>query len=335
MSTSNAGSRFRKPDNLTHDYAIPYAFNSTGIAVAVGDLCYFAGQVATYGDVAYPADQFTSLNNEALDQAAFASVFAGVSQQQILSTETNKGKRFVVRTEGVYEFKCPSQTWRHGDAVAIYSSGTALDPNQVDKPAASAGAIGWVARDYVNATTTVEVYLRATRAMDPIGGCVRYALGALTNDNITNTGSATAFATTATIPSQSLQAGDVLHVRAAAQVNAQNSTNTNQFQLQILTAPNTYTAVYNTGNLNLAANAIVLIDLDLFFTAVGASGAFYAVGDAAAGNLNSGSRVVQSLTNTAINTNEAITIRVTDLQSAASTGNVTQLLNLDVTNERR
>ena len=51
MSSTNSQTRFSLPDNLTQDYAIPYAFSNTAIAVGVGDLCYWKGQVATYGDV--------------------------------------------------------------------------------------------------------------------------------------------------------------------------------------------------------------------------------------------------------------------------------------------
>ena len=335
MSTSqNKQNPFPLPDDLTHDYAIPYAFASSAIQVMVGDLCYFKGQIATYGDVAYPGDQFTSLTNEQLDQQAFASVFAGISQEMILSTETNKNKRFVLRTEGIGLYKCPSQTWRHGDLVGIYSSGSALDPQQVDK-CLSGGAIGYVVKDYVNATTEVTIYFRATRAEPPVGGVTNYALGAInTADNISNISTETAFATTGTIPAQALQAGDVIHVRAVAQVTAQNSTNTNRFKLKIQNTGNN-TTLFDSTALNIAANGMCVVDFDIFLTAAGASGAFYAIGESNVANLNAGAKSVQAVANTAINTNTAITIQLTDTVNAANAGNNATLLDLEVWNHRR
>ena len=158
-------------------------------------------------------------------------------------------------------------------------------------------------------------------------------LGATANDNITNTNAETAFATTAVIPASSLVAGDVIHVRAFGVVNGQNSTNTNTVQLKISTAANTFTAVVNTGAINAAANAVFLIDTDIIFTAVGNSGSFYATGDSAFGAAPTRAGFTKGATS--INTGLAVTIEVTDTQSAASTSNVTQLLELLVEKKRK
>jgi hypothetical protein len=159
MSSNNDFNRFVLPDHLTNDYAIPYVSGNSAIAVGVGDLCYWKTQDSTYGDVAWPADQLTSTTSEALDQFQFGSLFVGVSQEQILSTETNKNKKFTVRTDGVFEFKCPSQTFKKGALVGIYSNGTALDPQQVDALQYGGVAIGCVVKDYPVATTRVRVRL--------------------------------------------------------------------------------------------------------------------------------------------------------------------------------
>jgi hypothetical protein len=159
-------------------------------------------------------------------------------------------------------------------------------------------------------------------------------LGVTANDNITNTNSETAFATIATIPAATLQAGDVVRVKAVAQVNAQNSTNTNQFKLAIETAVNTFTTIYDSTALNIAASGLAVLDFDLVFTAVGNSGSFYAVGAAGTGNTGA-SLATKALAATAINTTSAVRIRVTDTQSAASTGNVAQLLLMEARIKRK
>src|SRR5207302_580830 len=104
--------------------------------------------LANVGSVAYPADQLATLSTEALDQAQFPALFVGVSQEQVLAAETNVNKRITVRTDTIADFKCPSQTWKKGDLVGIYSNGTTLDPQQVDKVTIPMLAIGMVVKEY-------------------------------------------------------------------------------------------------------------------------------------------------------------------------------------------
>jgi hypothetical protein len=70
----------------------------------------------------------------------------------------------------------------------------------------------------------------------------------------------------------------VINVKAVALVSAQNSTNTNNYKLKITTAANTFTALVTAGAKNLAANGLCVIDVDLIFTAVGASGSVTTAG---------------------------------------------------------
>ena len=170
----NAAQRFVLPDNFTVDYAIPYAFNQTPIAVGVGDAMYHQGQVAVYGDVAYPADQLATLGSEALDQIQFAKIFVGYSQEQILLAETNSYKRITIRTDGVAHANCPSQVWKHGDLVGIYSNGTTLDPQQVDKVTQPIMAFGLCVRDSVNAATDVT-FRFSSRFADEVCDSLQYA----------------------------------------------------------------------------------------------------------------------------------------------------------------
>lgn len=213
------------------------------------------------------------------------------------------------------------------------------DPTALKVTAASAAncvPFGWIvglANGLLSDTTASTTVFVLHDPSDDTG--LVLSLGATANDNVTNTSSETAFATTAVIPAATLVPGDVIHVRACVLVTAQNSTNTNNVKLKISTAANTFTSVITTGAVNAAANALCIIDADLVFTAVGASGACYATGDQAFGAQGTATRSVAYLANTAINTNLAVTIEVTDTQSAASTGNVTQLVELLVEKRRK
>ena len=166
-------------------------------------------------------------------------------------------------------------------------------------------------------------------------GGVAYGLAVTANDNITNTNTETAFTTSSTIPAATLVAGDIIHVRAGGIVNAQNGADTNTVKLRIGTAANTNTTVINTGAVNAAANAVFLIEADLIFSAVGASGSVLAVGDTGFGVSGTITRKIVNLAATAINTNLAVPISVSALQSTANTGNVIQLLELTVEKKRK
>lgn len=347
MSTISSNSQTNwwiEPDYFDASWLIPYAASGNpAVAVNIGDLCYDAGS-----GVAYPAGQQASTGAEGSDQILFAKNFIGCATEGCLSTETNTNRRLNIRTRGMKAFTCPSQTWTVGALVGIYSTGSAVpDATQVDAAVTMLGAIGIVVPApanpayYNSAVTTVYVYYEAAHCGDyeatraNLGFEGAFQLGASANDNVTNTNAETAFVTTALIPAGYLTAGDVLHVKALAVVNAQNSTNTNRVRVEITTAANTYTTVFDTGAVNAAANAVALLEGDLFFTAVGNTGNVYAIGDQGFGAVNTATRALQLLTNTTINTSLNVTIRVTDLQSAASTGNVTQLYSLEVTKKRK
>ncbi|HLW67858.1 MAG TPA: DUF2190 family protein [Gemmataceae bacterium] len=211
------------------------------------------------------------------------------------------------------------------------------DPTAKKVTAASGGQcvpFGWIvglANDTLSDTATSTTVSVAHDPSDDTG--MLYQFGAGANDNLTNLAAETAFATTAVIPANQLVQGDMLHIKATGVVTAQNSTNTNNIKLKILTAANTFTQIFATGAQNVAANGAFIIEADLIFPTVGNSGTFYAVGDIAfASALN---RQASYLANTNINTGTAVTIEVTDTQSAQSTGNVVQLLELLVEKRRK
>lgn len=346
ISSNSQANWFFQPDYLDASWLIPYAASGNpAVAVNVGDLCYDAGS-----GVAYPAGQQPSQGSEAADQILFARNFIGCPTDGCLATETNPNRRLNVRTRGYKAFICPSQTFTVGQMVGIYSNGTnSPDPTQVDAALTQLGAIGMVVPapgnpTYYNAAvTTVYVYFEAAHAGDydasrsNLGFLAAFQLGAVsTTDTVTNTATETAFATTAVIPANYLAAGDALHIRLAVEVTAQNSTNTNTIKLKIQTASGpTFTVLVSTGAQNVAANGVCLIDVDVFFTAIGATGSFYMVGDQAFGAQGTATRSPVALGATAINTTETITIQATCTQSAASAGNITQLLSLEVTKKRK
>jgi predicted RecA/RadA family phage recombinase len=166
-------------------------------------------------------------------------------------------------------------------------------------------------------------------------GTIVYNLGAGASDTLTNLTAETAFATAVTIPAASLVAGDVIRVRAAIEVTGQNSTNTHTFKVKISTASGVFTQIVTTGAVNAPSGDLALIDLDVLFTAVGASGSCYALGFQGFGVPGTATLSPCLLTTTAINTAIAVTIEVTCTQSAQSTSNIAQLLELTATKLRK
>lgn len=225
---------------------------------------------------------------------------------------------------------------------ANYEIGTYLywDPTNLKVTAQSGGQcipFGWLvgfATGYLSDTTGSTAVVVFHDPTDDTG--LWYNLGAAASDVVTNVAAETAFATTTTIPANALQAGDVIHVRVTGTVVAQNSTNTNTIKLKIQTAAGpTFTIVVTTGAVNAAAGTVFIIEGDLVFTAIGATGSFYFVGDMAFGATGTATRAVEYLAATAINTTEGIQLEVTCTQSAQSAGNQTQLLELGVQKNRK
>ncbi len=154
MGSVNAPNRFTGVDNLTQDWL----FNVTD-AVGVGDIMWNAGS-----DVARPADKITAKGSTALNQAYLAARFVGLTQQAILAVETLATKRFTIRTEGKATFPCASATFTRGTIVGVDCAAGVCLANQVialaDQTVTTSG-IGVVTKDYLTATTSVEIYFVA------------------------------------------------------------------------------------------------------------------------------------------------------------------------------
>jgi hypothetical protein len=121
-------------------------------------------------DDAKPAAALTDEGTEAGNQEALADAFLGVAMQRSRSGETAPVR---VATTGVFEFDCVSGVFELGDLVGAdeNGAGNALLNQQVAKVAASAGAIGRIAKRQAAATTSVLVDIRSTVMTGGVEGC--------------------------------------------------------------------------------------------------------------------------------------------------------------------
>lgn len=147
---------------------------------------------------------------------------------------------------------------------------------------------------------------------------------------VTNTAAETTFSTgTLAIPANSLSVGDVLHIRGAVIVTAQNSTNTNRVKVKIGT-----TVIADSGAVALAANDVVEFDVFVTIRTIGASGTLVAEGTVTAGTPGTATETPVVVASTAIDTTAIQTVTVTDTQSAASAGNSAKLSQLLIDNRK-
>lgn len=207
VSSGSLSNWFTLPDALDAAWLIPYAATAhPAQAVNIGDMCYDAGGsgVSGGGGVAYSAAQQASQSSEAADQVLFAKWFIGCATEACLSTETNTTRQLNIRSQGVKAFNCPSQTWKIGDLVGIYSDGShSPDPQQVDAANSNPqGAIGFVVAPqgnptyYASAVTVVYVFFCARHAGSDFGAVISQAAtggggGAPKNVNLTTVGNGT------------------------------------------------------------------------------------------------------------------------------------------------
>lgn len=147
---------------------------------------------------------------------------------------------------------------------------------------------------------------------------------------ITNTASETAFDnSTVTIAANTLQAGDVIHIRAKAIVSAENSTNTHRIRVYINSQ-----AIADSGAIALAAAEYYEVDLYLLVRSIGATGKIVVDGFYGQIVATTGSAGALNLASTTLDTTAAATLTVKSLASAASTGNVIALQQYEVDIQR-
>ena len=139
---------------------------------------------------------------------------------------------------------------------------------------------------------------------------------------VTNTTTATAFDQSFTIPANTLQAGDVIRVRAGVVATATNSTDTLAVTLKIGS-----TTVCATAAVDVANSDVAWIDVDLVIRTSGANGTLVAAGTA---NIKTTATGVL-LASTAIDTTADQAVTVLATWSVANTGNSCRLDVLDIT----
>lgn len=123
------------------------------LAASPGDLCYL-DSADSYK--IKPASSLADQGSAALSQALFASLFAGMSlSQQLSSDATARGARLLV--EGDVELTCDSTTFNPGDYVTITYTAGVLSNQNVTKTTDRTLAIAKVIRRYSSATTKVWV----------------------------------------------------------------------------------------------------------------------------------------------------------------------------------
>jgi hypothetical protein len=135
------------------------------------------------------------------------------------------------------------------------------------------------------------------------------------------TGSGATFDVGYTIPANSLQVGDVIHVKVAGRITAQNSTDT--FKISIMLGS---TAVAITGTIDAATDDIFVLETDLIIRTIGASGTFVAdgygfIGTAAAAASAADIGAPTYLASTAIDTTTTNALTAKALISVNSSGN--------------
>jgi hypothetical protein len=127
----------------------------SGTVIEIGDLLW------QDADDAKPASMQTDHGTETANQEALADAFLGVAMQRSRSGETSPVR---VATTGVFEFDCPSGTFKLGDLVGVdeNTAGNALLNQQVAKVDLSKYAVGRVAKRQGTNTTSVLVDIRST-----------------------------------------------------------------------------------------------------------------------------------------------------------------------------
>lgn len=131
-----------------------------------------------------------------------------------------------------------------------------------------------------------------------------------------------------TIPANSLQAGDVIHIRAEGIFTTTTSTDTVIIKLYLGA-----TAIVTTTAIDVANNDIFVIDIDIVVRTVGASGTMVVSGSYAVGTPGEATTVVEKMTpwflaSTALDTTAAKTVKLS--QTWSGNAGSTAVSRLDV-----
>ena len=137
------------------------------VANARGNLLWWDGATS----YAKKASAYTDTGSLAGNQRAFARQFLGVMESTRLSTQ-DVAADGPVKLSGFFDCTCASSTFKIGDLVGIdRDSGNSVNyDTQVIKVIDPALAIGYVAKNYGSATTTVRCFLQGVYSRLPRNG---------------------------------------------------------------------------------------------------------------------------------------------------------------------
>lgn len=187
--------------------------HKASVLAEIGDLLYF-----DFADpFIKPASSMADLGTAALQQAEFASTFAGVSLSKQLATDAT-ARNARVQVDGVWEFPCASATFEVGDYVTpTYSTNILLD-QELTKTTDPTLAIGKVVKRYASATTKVKCRLTSALFM----GLVRDGAAPPVNPaaQVGRQGAPTAKTTAVTLTAAELLTGIITGTHAAGATQA-------------------------------------------------------------------------------------------------------------------
>ncbi len=295
-------------------------------ANAIGDLAWYDSTVPAVRKASTFADSGTA----AATQAAFAALFAGRFLSKQLSTDAT-AHRATVEIDQVVEFPCASTTFVAGDFVTPTYTAGVLSDQQVTKTSNPTLAIGRVVKDYASATTKVKVRLTSRLFNGTVGdelapGTMLSAVAA--SSAVTNTTTETAFDNSSVvIPANTLNAGDVIRVRAQGTNTSGNSTDTLTIKLKVGTTVIVATAAVDVTD---GGGDVFWIDAEIVIRTTGGTGTFVAGGTQGLGVPGTVTAKPWLKASTTIDTTAAQTLTVTATWSVASASDSCRLDVYDV-----
>ena len=194
--------------------------------------------------------------------------------------------------------------WDATNKVATRSSGGGVNR-----------CIGTTTAACLDADVTVDVKLAGMAHAEPL----KYSAVAASTA-VTNTVAATPFDKSATVPANTLKAGDVLRVRAQVIATATNATDT-----LLLAVTLGGTTIIATAAVDVANNDIGYLDVLIAIRTVGAAGTVVAAGTQALGTPGTVTAKPANLASTVVNTTVDLVLAVVATWSVANAGNSCRL----------
>ena len=131
------------------------------VALDLGSLTWWDG--TTLRENGSAANLPVAWSSESISRRKFTSRFAGIANFRVTGRE-HQDEEFVMLSGVLAEYPCTSFTPKMGDLVGVEkdSGGNYLANNLLQKVEHPYDAIGYVAKDYAGAATTIEVFVVAS-----------------------------------------------------------------------------------------------------------------------------------------------------------------------------